>query len=138
MEKKYHYFGQLGIGAQKIVYRPILEIVIEHNKKSIRATAIVDSGTEISLIESSIAHFLEIDLTKCKKVKLSGITGEAVGYASDISIQVEGFKEILSIPVIFTDELKTGILLGQIGFFESFIITFDKAHNEFLLERNRV
>jgi hypothetical protein len=59
-----------------------------------------------------------------------------VGYSSNVSIIVERFKREIDIPVIFTKELNTGILLGQIGFFDNYKVTFEKTNKAFYLEEN--
>lgn len=135
--KQYSYLGTLGIGSGTIVYLPSLHINIIGDTLQISQMAMVDSGSSVSIMNLEIAKFLNVDIEKCKKVNLAGITGRSVGYESIITIVVEGFTEMLSLPVIFTKELNTGILLGQIGFFDKFTITFDKVHNIFKLERNK-
>lgn len=98
--------------------------------------AIVDSGSDITLMDFDIAQFLEIDLAQCKEVNLGGITGRSVGYTSEVSIVVEKFQREVAIPVVFTKELNTGILLGQVGFFDNYTITFDRKNKTFFLEQN--
>lgn len=134
--KQYSYLGTLGIGSGTIVYVPSLQINILGTHSQISQMAMVDSGSSITIMNLEIAEFLKIDTKMCKKVNLAGITGRGVGYESTVTIVIEGFAEKMSLPVIFTKELNTGILLGQIGFFDKFTITFEKAHNIFKLVRN--
>lgn len=131
------YLGTLGMGSSPMVYRPSIQIDIRKNGKHISQMAIVDSGSDITLMDFDIAQFLEIDLKKCKGVNLGGITGRSAGYASEVSIVVERFEKEIMIPVIFTKELNTGILLGQIGFFDNYKIVFDRKNKTFFLEENR-
>jgi hypothetical protein len=135
--KQYSYLGTLGIGSSTIVYVPTLQISILGTHSQISQMAMVDSGSSISIMNFEIAEFLKIDKEKCKKVNLAGITGKSVGYESTVTIVVDGFTEKITLPVIFTKELNTGILLGQIGFFDKFTVIFEKKHNIFTLDRNK-
>lgn len=135
--KQYSYLGTLSLGGKSIIYLPSLRIDILGSASQISQMAMIDSGSSISLMNLEIAEFLKIDIKNCKKVNLAGITGRSDGYESMVTIIIEGFSEKLTIPVIFTKELNTGILLGQIGFFDKFTIIFDKAKNIFKLERNK-
>lgn len=134
--EQFSYLGTLGMGNSPMVYRPSVQIEIRKGDKSILQMAIVDSGSDITLMDFEIAQFLEIDLGKCKEVNLGGITGKSAGYASEITIVVEKFKKEVTIPVIFTKELNTGILLGQIGFFDTYKVAFDRKNKTFFLEEN--
>jgi len=135
--EQFTYLGTLGMGSSPMIYRPSVQIDIRKNGKHILQMAIVDSGSDITLMDFDIAQFLEIDLSKCREVNLGGITGKGVGYVSDIAIVVERFTKEIAVPVVFTKELNTGILLGQEGFFDNYKVTFDKRHTMFSLEENK-
>lgn len=135
--KQYSYLGTLTTGAKSITYLPSLRIDILGEKSHIRQMAMIDSGSSITLMDFEIAEFLKVDIAKCKKVNLAGITGRSDGYESTVTIVLDGLKEKLSLPVIFTKELNTGILLGQIGFFDKFTVIFEKKANISKLERNK-
>ena len=134
--EQFTYLGTLGMGNSPVVYRSSVQIDIRKGDKHILQMAIVDSGSDITLMDFEIAQFLEIDLATCDRVNLGGIIGKSVGYSSEVSIVVEKFKKEISIPVVFTEELNTGILLGQTGFFDNYKITFDRRNRAFSLEEN--
>lgn len=124
------------MGNSPIIYRPSIEIELINGRNKTKQMAIVDSGTDISLMDFGVAKVLNVDFKSCEKRKVGGITGSSVGYRTDVEIIVERFTARLKIPVIFVEELNTGILLGQIGFFEHFVITFDKKKSIFTLKEN--
>lgn len=140
--KEYQYLGTLGMGSSPVVYRPSIEILISNNDKpaikSIVQMAMVDSGSDVVLMDVEIAEYLEIDPNACQKTRMSGVTGEAEGFVAKVHLKVEQFEETIPVDVVFIKELKTGILLGQKGFFDYFTIIFDKSNNIFKLERNDV
>lgn len=136
MTKWYPYLGTLGLGDSLIAYRPSLEIEICRDKIGIAQMAMVDSGSDATLMDVEIAEYLGINLADCPRVKLSGVTGAGDGFVADVEIHIEKIAESIPLQVVFVKELRTGILLGQKGFFEYFTVTFEKNKNRFGLERN--
>jgi hypothetical protein len=136
---RFPYLTTLGLGSGKLTSRPFLDVEIHYkDTKPFRTTAIVDSGSDITLMDAELAEYFGIDELTCEQVALSGVTGKSSGFVGYVAIKIEGFEEMIPQTVIFTRELKTGILLGQQCFFAYFRITFDKANNIFELERNNV
>lgn len=136
MKIQFPYLTTLGLGQGEMAFRPSLEIAIHASGKRFVQMAIVDSGSDISLMNYEVAEFFAIDLTRCKKTNVGGVTGKGIGYLTSIGITVEGFKKEITTPVVFIKDLNTGILLGQTGFFEKFKIIFERKKRVFTLEEN--
>jgi hypothetical protein len=90
----------------------------------------------MTLVNAEIAIYLGIDMHTCTRVNLGGITGKSAGYVSEVEVLIDRFPKALAMPVVFVEELNTGILLGQTGFFEHFLVTFDRRKKAFSLKRN--
>ena len=61
-----------------------LNVNLSLGDKDITLEAMVDSGCTMTLVESSVAEVLGIDLSTCTTAPVSGICGETVGYMYSI------------------------------------------------------
>jgi len=131
--KEYDYKAQLGPG-NALVYRPLFEVEISSrtSRKRRPILALIDSGTDSSVMHADIARGLEIDLAKCQRVRLGGI-GSLDGYLSNIRLFIPDMKIAMYIPVMFAENLPFDGLLGQRHFFQRFKIRFEKDKNKFYL-----
>ncbi len=98
-----------------------------------RFEAVIDSGASRCLFHSDFAKHLGIDVAKCPIEITQGIGGDESTYLHDLTLYVPGG------PVIATcglkDKLPVAGLLGMVGFFEHFNITFDAVGQFCILER---
>jgi hypothetical protein len=118
----------------KILKKPILNIVVGKNGKVTPQAAIIDSGADIALMSSEIAEMLGIRAHDCEKKFVSGIDSVPLeGFVADVEVQVAGIAGIIKIPVLFIPGLQFNNLLGQYGFFEYFHVRFDKDRDIFAL-----
>lgn len=77
----------------------------------------------------------DLDLNTLEKVSLGGVGGAAAGYVTHIEIGVQ--NTFFSVPAVFSFEFSPdefGGLAGQIGFFDTFKIQFDRANKELHLD----
>lgn len=131
--KEYDYKVQVGPG-NSWLYRPLLEIEVSSKSNSARLPllAMIDSGTDSTVLHIDLAHRLRIDLSSCQKVKLGGI-GTTFGYISTIQLIVPSINVSMDIPAMFAENLPLQGLLGQRHFFQRFKIRFEKDKNKFYL-----
>ncbi|MFL5587436.1 MAG: hypothetical protein ACJ8DI_07235 [Ktedonobacteraceae bacterium] len=97
--------------------------------------ALVDSGADFCLFDGELSYLLDIDLTKLEKMSLSGVAGAAEGYIAHIEIGVE--DTFFPVPVDFWFDFSPkgfGGVIGQIGFFDTFIVQFDRASKTVVLK----
>lgn len=99
--------------------------------------SIVDSGTEITVMDRSIAMLLGIRPEGRERGQLSGLEEWKEGFIAPVFLQVTGFDEIFTFSVLFIEDLHRNfdILLGQQDFFFNFDVTFRKSKNLFYLQR---
>ena len=116
----------------KWVKRPLIRIEVFGPKEKRVFDALVDSGADCSLFNLEIAELLEIDLSKAKERKFTGISGTVTGYyLPEVEIKVDGVDRPIKIPVCFLQSPTVGLLLGEEGFFDSYRIKFEKDHDTF-------
>jgi len=108
------------------VYRPYLKVHLRASGEEIPVFALVDSGSQVTMLHISLARELKINLAQCKKVKVGGVGGDGrIGYESEVELVFPDFPgtHLLS-PVVFA-ECQAEALLGQLNFFSNFKVLFE-------------
>ena len=114
-------------------YFPVIPIVFYHQGKKIDASALVDSGTTISIFRSDIADLLGLTIEKGEEIYLGGVGGRIKGYIHRLKIEVAGKN--FSCPIVFSHEyLASFNLLGRQEFFKRFKITFEEKKDLLKIE----
>ncbi|OGM22721.1 hypothetical protein A2961_03050 [Candidatus Woesebacteria bacterium RIFCSPLOWO2_01_FULL_39_21] len=111
---------------KKIIYRPVIPVILLNKKRIVGYQAIVDSGADYCLFEELVTSYLGIKLSTGKKRKIRGIGGKEIkGYQLKILFGVAG-KEYET-NVIFSKEIPQNSfdVLGNNGFFDHFKVTFN-------------
>ena len=131
--KTYDYTIQAGPG-MSWVHRPIIEIEVwaKEGSEKVPVMAMIDSGTDGTVLHADIAEALGIDGAHCKPGTLGGI-GSLSGFYTEVKIVVPDFNIAYATPVFFGKNLPMDGLLGQATFFPLFKIRFEKAANKFYL-----
>lgn len=121
------YYKRYGLG----IIRPVIPVEIKSGEKKVRYEALIDSGADECIFDAQLAEILGIKLRKGERRIVGGITGvEQPYYLHPVTFSV-GDSEI---------DLKIGFMpnmpdfgygvLGQIGFFENFVVRFDYSKLE--------
>ena len=108
----------------------------KHSPPCRKFEALVDSGAAICIFHASIGESIGLNISKGEEDKTTGVSGKPTTiYLHAVSLYVPG--HIIKIRAGFTDELPLAGLLGRMGFFEHFKVTFDPSSNPpgFELER---
>lgn len=117
---------------------PIMPISILRGE-TLFAHALIDSGADMCAMFRPTAELLGIPLEGIKE-KSRGIGGGVDTIQTELTIKIEqgSEKHIFSVPIkiILTND-DFPILLGQDGFFDKFIIKFNKRKDKFSLKRVR-
>ena len=133
MKFKYKKYGPKYI-------RPVINIRVANKdgSKSRRYEVLIDSGADLNIFDAEIAELLDINLESGQPAFVYGITsGEAEPfYIHEISLDIGGhkFKSYAG----FKRGLKNSYgNVGQVGFFDEFVVKFDLLKEEIeLKERN--
>src|SRR3989344_564529 len=131
--REYDYTAQLGPRGS-YSHRPLITVEVSYKPtgEKILVNAMIDSGTDGTVMHSSVSRALKIDSSTCRKATLGGI-GSAVGFAATVGIYVPDFHVTMDATVAFIDMLPADALLGQLHFFQRFKVRFDKDLNKFFL-----
>jgi len=108
------------------VSRPVVPIALINGSQRVRNLALIDSGADYCIFHAEIGEQIGIDIDSGKRLSFFGTGGqEQSAFFHDIKLEVGGHE--ISCFAGFLRELESlpyGIL-GQIGFFDNFKITFD-------------
>lgn len=134
--KEYKYTGQFSQLKGGVIYRPMIDLKLILGTNVYSCFALIDSGTDSTLINAEFAEMLGIDESKCKRIKVSGVESlNATGFGANIKFKIEGFEEEFTTEVVFVKNMVTAGLLGQKDIFENFKIRFEKRNNKFYLAK---
>ena len=121
------------------IWRPVLNVSFFYgHQQSRRIETIVDSGSPVCLFQASIGDALGMDVRKGIEGPFGGATGGSGGKAYYHNIRLVAAGDSLEIRAGFSYELSVPGLLGQIGFFDNFIVTFDNTPDPPCFEVHRI
>ena len=131
-----HTFRYQTIGKSKLP-RPFIPLTLRYAKRSLKIKALVDSGADFCMFDGELLNLLApaLDLNQLEKISLGGVAGTATGYVAHIEIGVD--TTFFSVPAVFSFEYSPddfGGLAGQLGFFDTFTIQFDRANKRIELK----
>ncbi len=119
-----------------IVKRPLIPITFEGNENKINIIGVLDTGSDISIIPREIAEVLGIE-PKIEN-EISGIGGEKVK-ADQGKLTVvfgKGREEYaFEIPVLVPKNNWDQVIIGRMGFFEQFKITFNESEEKMIFKK---
>jgi hypothetical protein len=111
----------------ELIRLPAISVRLTCNKQHQDVYALIDSGAELCVFNSSIAKTLKIVVTKRQPLSLSGLVGGSVpGYLHQLNVSMQGLPSV-DLLVAFTETGDPGMpILGQRGFFDNFQIRFQR------------
>jgi hypothetical protein len=128
----YRYRRQLR--GNDVRYLPLLTLDLHHAKRHLRVRALLDSGAEHTIFSTRVAEALGIEAPSGRLVTLRGIGGTMPGYLAAIELQLGASR--WTTDAIFADGIAADSgLLGQLGFFQFFTVTFRYQSGEIDIRR---
>jgi hypothetical protein len=127
-----------GVPEQTRIWRPILPVQIIYNHAtSKKFEAVVDTGTDYCLFDANIGASIGIKILRGPEGDLGGVIPgpRSKVYYHDVKLVVGA--DIVEIKAGFSWDLSEN-LLGQIGFFDNFTVTFDPSPQPPCFEIHRV
>ena len=112
------------------VYKPLIRVRLNYTKThkiTLPVTALIDSGADVCFCSDFIAAWLGIKLEKIKEVEEFTAANGGTFKTKPVVLKMIVGDIGYNCKFYFTDVLPrhTPIILGQIGFFDRFKITFD-------------
>ncbi|MFA6404810.1 MAG: hypothetical protein WCW03_02315 [Candidatus Paceibacterota bacterium] len=112
--------------------RPIIPIVISYRNKSIEESVLIDSGADTCILDAGVATFLGIDHFSAPKQIIGGLGNaqyQSFTHPVKMAIGSHSFRVNANFIYGISKKHEYGIL-GQKGFFENFIVSFNLRNNE--------
>lgn len=112
------------------IYRPSLSVTFSNgDKKFLVMNALVDTGSDVTILPLDIAHALNIELDDSKQMRLSCAGGgmfTALPSLKKITYTIEkkGFRPVSWKGTIYFAESEPVVLLGHYQCMENFDLTF--------------
>ena len=117
------------------ILRPQIKVVLRYQQRKYRILALVDSGSDFCLFSKGVADVLGITVRTGESLPVTGIGGGRIPFFfHDIEILLDCYH-IKTKAGFATTEIGTAGLLGQYGFFENFLVTFDYQNNQIELKK---
>ena len=119
-------------------FKPEIKIAIRHKDNKLKCFALIDSGADSCLFPKGMADALGINLRSGSRITLVGIGKQNVHfYFHEIEIFVGKYK--FKTMAGFADgEIGTSALLGQRGFFENFVVSFDRKNRFIEIRKSNI
>jgi hypothetical protein len=121
------------------ILKPIIPIKISHNNRSLRYNALIDSGADFCIFDSEIGEYLGINIRSGTKESFGGIqeSAAAEAFLHPVIINVGGL-EYKTVVAFSYDIANYGFgILGQKGFFDTFIVKFNLPKEEIELKAEK-
>ena len=120
--------------------RPSILAVFSHGQDKLEQYALVDSGADMSAMDFRIAEKLHLDLGG-KKVVSYGVSGAVESVITEVTIEIgkghEHYSLNIPIRVLFSkSDYIAPTLIGRMGFFDKFRITFDESNQKVTMKNN--
>jgi hypothetical protein len=119
-------------GSSDSISRPQIPVRLSYKNRSVSASALVDSGADLTTFPVSFAKTLGVDLTDAPKTETVGV-GEKhnLTYRAIVNLTVIlcGHEYTYSGYVGFIDDDEAS-LLGQLGFLDHFRVTLDRSQQK--------
>lgn len=104
---------------------PVIPIRLVGPEREADALGLVDSGAEHSVVSLMLFNYLGLRTDDATVVEIVGVGGKVSrGYLMEIEHQLGRHR--WNAPVVFSDAVQSPKILGQIGFFEFFTVTFKR------------
>ncbi len=122
-----------------VILKPIIPVKIIVNEKTVRYSALVDSGADFCIFDAEIGEALGLDVKSGEKEIFGGIQGKggAEAFFHKVGLNIGGWGYNATVGFSY-DIAKFGFgVLGQKGFFDIFTIKFDLLKEEIELKERK-
>jgi aspartyl protease len=127
------------VNKQDFCWRPAIRVILWHNhRRSAPLEAILDTGADHCIFNSEVGDSLGVPVTRGVKVPISGFLRDAVttGFLHTLSVTIAA--QTYDMPIVFVHGISAIGILGQIGFFDQFVATFDWTPNPPFFDLQRI
>lgn len=120
------------------VLRPVIPIEVIYRGRSVPYEVLVDSGADFCIFDAEIGELLGIDIESGEPHTVGGITGAIETYfAHEVTLTVGGWPYIVSVGFLPNIARLGYGVVGQKGFFDTFVVQFDLVKEEIELKERK-
>lgn len=120
------------------VTRPVVDILLLFDKKSVKYSALIDSGADYCIFHAEMADLLGLEVKKGEKLTFFGTSGEPqIAYFHTVQIELAGWSMELYCGFSYDMQSLPYGILGQTGFFDRFKLEFDYVNKRIELKPKR-
>lgn len=124
MKFKYRKINLTSPFSRKFISRPIVPVSIQYKDKRVHYEALIDSGADFTILPMGLVEILGIGSAQSRQISFTGVDGEELqGIIANVDLEISGVKYQTNL--VFAQISGTIGILGQIGFFDRFIVKFD-------------
>lgn len=131
-------FHNTGLQRYGTIWRPVVTLnIIYNHAASKRLEAVIDTGCDCCLFEAHLGEAIGVKIKSGVEGPLRGVLYGPVAkvYYHDVKLLIG--NELVAIKAGFSQEI-TQNLLGQIGFLDNFVVTFDSTPHPPVFELQRI
>lgn len=111
--------------------RPIIVVSLEYNGVVRRYQTLVDSGADFCIFHSLVGELLGLDVEYGKEARFEGVGGGSMrAYFHTITVRIGEYTYQLYCGFSRDIPADGYGILGQVGFFDHFKVTFDHPQEE--------
>lgn len=119
----------------EVRYLPLIPITVHGpTRAALDVLALVDSGAEHTVFGTALAQRLGIPFERGRRVTVVGV-GDQQYPGHLVTIRLQLGRNRWSAPTIFSPALEDRAILGQVGFFAFFTVTFRYQKREVEVRR---
>ncbi len=117
------------------IHVPIIDLEIQDARGSFAPFSLcVDSGAVVSLLPRSAAQYLGLDPSAGRPIELGGVGQRGLrAQLHELTIRLVGMP-MVTVPFAVAEQENVPGLLGRLGVFDRFEITFDPSRRETRME----
>ncbi len=125
------------LGESETEFGPLVDPTIVLPVKTLKGYRpfefILDSGADYTMVPRHMAAKVGVDLAAARKLRIKGIEGSGVA-AGMAQMTVRIGPHDVELPCLFSFGERVPFLLGRMGFFSRFNVTFDNRRRKIVLE----
>ena len=124
--KSFPLTTQNPVTKQDFIWRPAIKVLLWYNhQRSAPLEALLDTGADHCFFNAEIGEALGVPVTKGIAVPFTGFVRDANATGFLHRLQITVAAQTFEAPIVFAFGITAIGILGQVGFFEHFVATFD-------------
>jgi hypothetical protein len=120
------------------ILRPVIPVTLIGSKGKINYEVLVDSGADLCIFDAEVGGIIGVEIEKGEKREVFGVGGKSsIYFLCQVEIEVGGWSYNINagfMPNVAGRVIPYG-LVGQVGFFDNFIVKFDLLKEEIELKQ---